>query len=176
MGNKTLIIILVILLAGLAGLTFYFYSGAAKCKSTAQDVGNQLQECATGAEKLTTDLNKCLVGEKEIKSVHLEKFPTGTAMVPGVQGITTTKFKKTDQMGISGEAFITGATGKAILTLQVLDGNGEIIQSGGQGMELKGSGGFGTCCINPPATAGQYTMKLFLDGKESKTLSFEVVE
>ena len=175
MGNKNLVIISVILLVILVGLSCYFYLGAQKCKTAATDLGTKLQECSVGAEQLKANLDKCLVGEKEITSVHLEKFPAGTQMEPGVQGTTTTTFKKDDLMGISGEAIVTGATGKAQLTLQILDENGEIVQGGGPGMELKGSGGFGMCCINPPTTAGKYTMKLFLDGKEAKTISFDVV-
>lgn len=176
MNNKISIIILIVLVIGLAGFTYYFYSGVTKCKSTVTELGTKLQECGVGAEQLKTELNECVVGTKEINSVYLEKFAAGTQMGPGVKGTTTTTFRKNDLMGISGEAVITGKTGKATLTFQVLDENGKIIQGGGQGMELKGSGGFGMCCINLPETPGKYTMKLFLDGKESKTISFEVVK
>jgi hypothetical protein len=175
MGNKTLVIFLVIILVVLIGVAVYFYLGTNKCKTMATDLGAKLQECSTGAEQLKTNLDKCLAGEKEITSVRLEKFPAGTEIKTGVQGTITTKFKKGDLMGISGEATITGGTGKAVLTFQILDQNGVIVQSGGQGMELKGSGGFGMCCITFPETAGEYTLKLFLDGKEAKTTFFEVV-
>lgn len=176
MGNKILIIILVILVFALAGSVVYLYSGATKCKATATDLGDKLQKCGVGAEQLQTALNQCIEGTKEITSAHLEKFPAGTEIGPGVQGTVTTTFKKTDLMGLSGEAVITGATGKATLTFQILDANGEIVQGGAQGMEIKGSGGFGMCCINVPQTIGEYNLKLFLDGKEAKTLTFEVVK
>ena len=180
MGNKILIIILVIVVIALAGFSAYLYTGVAKCKAaakaTATDLGSKLQNCGTGAEQLQAALNQCIEGTKEITSAHLEKFPAGTTMTPGAQGTETTTFKKTDLMALSGEAVVTGTAGKAILTFQILYANGEIVQGGGQGMEIKGSGGFGMCCINVPQTLGTYSLKLFLDGKEVKVISFEVVK
>jgi len=110
----------------------------------------------------------------EVTSVHLEMFPEGTDIGPGQKGTETSTFKKSDLMAISGEAKLR--TEKSMLTFQILDEKGEMVQGGAPGMELKASGGFGMCCIDLPNEVGKYNLKLFLDEKEAKIISFEVVE
>lgn len=58
--NKTVTIILVIILIVLAGFTWYLYSGATKCKAVATDLGTKLQQCGTG-------LNQCIAGAKTLQ-------------------------------------------------------------------------------------------------------------
>lgn len=112
---------------------------------------------------------------KKITSAHLEMFPAGTEMKPGLIGKQTDIFKGGNMIALSGEADISG---KMTLALQIFDSEGNIFQAGGPGMsmELKGSGGFGMCCFSPPAETGKYTLKLLLDNQEEKIIPFEVVK
>ncbi len=113
------------------------------------------------------------IEEKEIISVYLERFPAGTEIGKGIQGIKSTTFYKDDFIGVTGEV---NTPGKSTLTYEVLTKDGEMVQQGAPGMELEGSGGFGMCCITPPQEIGNYVIKLFLDGQEAEILSFEVIE
>lgn len=106
-----------------------------------------------------------------ITSAHLEMFPIGTQMGPGLSGTETTVFRSGELMGLSGEVNIVGT---AKLTVQILDASGQVVRAGME-MNLTGAGGFGMCCFPFPDTVGTYTMKLFVDSVESKTLPFQVV-
>ena len=55
--NKALTIILVIVIFALAGFAWYLYSGAAKCKATATELGAQLQQCATAIQTCQATLS-----------------------------------------------------------------------------------------------------------------------
>ena len=56
MGKTNIVtIILVLALIGLAGFTYYLYSGAKKCEATAIDLGTKLQACGAG-------LTECMAG------------------------------------------------------------------------------------------------------------------
>lgn len=175
MNNKILTIILIILLLGLVSFSYYLYSSLIKCKNTVQDLGTQLEECVSGPNQPEAESNNVPAEETKIISIYLEKFPAGTQMGPDAKGTITTTFKKDELMGIKGEIVLAEDAEKATITLQIIDENEEIVQDGSSGIEAGGSGGFGACCINFPTTAGQYTLKVFLDEEEAESLPFEVV-
>jgi uncharacterized protein YpmB len=52
-------IVLVILIIVLVVLAGYFYSGAAKCKTTATDLGAQLQQCGAGLAECMDQATQC---------------------------------------------------------------------------------------------------------------------
>jgi len=69
MDKNVGIVILVILLIVLAGATWYFYSKATECKTIAEDLGSQLQQCGAGLTECTTGATECqatLVSLQEI--------------------------------------------------------------------------------------------------------------
>jgi uncharacterized protein YxeA len=145
MKKGILVLVIVILIVIVAGLVWYIIN-----QGKTRELGGSL---------------------KQINSLYLEKFPTGTEMKPGVKGIEATSFTKGDIMGISGEAT---APPKTMLSVKIFNKDGGVIMGNGAGMELKGSGGFGMCCFEISDNPGEYTMKLYLDGQEAKSLIFEV--
>lgn len=162
MKNKTLIAIIIILVLIIIGLIVYFVFSQQTDKKGAKE------------ETPTPSPKEEKIGE--ITSVHLEMFPAGTEMKPGLVGTTTTKFRRGDLMALSGEVVIYGVNAPTTLSFQILDAEGNMAAGGAPGMEIKGTGGFGMCCFNLPAEPGNYILKLFLKGKEAKTLPFEVLE
>lgn len=59
-GKNTMVTaILVILVVVLGGLSFYFYSGANRAKSVAEDLGAKLQECVAGVETCKQGAQDC---------------------------------------------------------------------------------------------------------------------
>ena len=53
------IVILAIAVIVLAGVVYYLYSGANKCKVMATDLGAQLVGCGAGVEQLQAGLGEC---------------------------------------------------------------------------------------------------------------------
>lgn len=109
----------------------------------------------------------------KITSVHLKAFSTVTEIGSEAKGTETTIFNKDDKIWIGGNVILKR---EAELTFQVLDEEGNIVQGDVPGIKLKESGGFGMCCITPPQQTGYYNLKLFLNNKEVKTLSFQIVD
>lgn len=107
-----------------------------------------------------------------IISAHFETFPEGTEMGPGMTGMMTNSFNQNDLVGISGEADVNK---NVELTFEIYDVYGNKVESYWEGdFPTINSGNFGFCCINIPQESGYYTMKLFLNGKESRTMLFDV--
>jgi len=110
-----------------------------------------------------------------IISAHFELFPEGTEMGPGMVGIVTNVFSEGDIIGISGEADVNK---EVELTFEIFDSDGNKVE----GQEWRGedikinSGTFGFCCLNAPEKTGNYIFKIFLDNKESASLSFSVAD
>jgi len=108
-----------------------------------------------------------------ITSVHLESFPLGAQMGPGITGTATTIFNKNLSMGIAGESSLQSAKIAARIFSQ--DGTEVSDPVGWPGIDLQGSGGFSSCCINFPGEPGSYILQLYVDGVESVALDFSVV-
>ena len=107
-----------------------------------------------------------------IISAHFETFPEGTEIGPGMAGLVTNSFNQNDLVAISGEADVNK---NVELTFEIYDVYGNKIESYWEGDFPKiNSGTFGFCCINIPQESGYYTMKLFLNGKESRTMLFDI--
>jgi hypothetical protein len=114
----------------------------------------------------------------EIVSIYLVKFPAGIELGPGMRekGIKTSTFEKGDLIGIEGEVKLPEGKEKVVLTSQVFDKEGKKLEGiYTPEIEIKGAS-FGSCCITTPQEPGKYTVKFFLDGKEVKSLNFEVRE
>ncbi len=109
--------------------------------------------------------------QKIITAFRLEKFDANAEIKPGAKGIETTSFKKGELMGISGEAIVPPNTG---LTIKFFDKNEHVLEGDIPGIRLKRSGTFGLCCFNISEDPGTYTIRLYLDGTEAKSLLFEV--
>lgn len=108
----------------------------------------------------------------DIQVAYLEMFPAGTTIGPGMKGTQTGTFYKDDIMAIRGQ---TNLTGKAKLTFQIVDEQGRVVQTGVLGI-IKEAGDFGMCCVDFPKTPGNYNLNLFLNGRPSLSIPFEVVE
>jgi len=68
--NKTVTIILVLVIIALVGFAYYLYSGATKCKDIATDLGTRLQQCGVGVTTCQGVLNA------------LEQIPACAAYIP----------------------------------------------------------------------------------------------
>ena len=114
--------------------------------------------------------------DNELVSISLIKIPAGTEIDQEIEGIETSSFEKGDLIKIEGEIKLAEGNDKTILTSQVFDEEGKLLeQIYTPEMEIKAVK-FGSCCIRVPEEAGKYTLKFFLDGKEAKSINFEVIE
>lgn len=106
-----------------------------------------------------------------ITSLHLESFPAGTQMGPGLTGTETTSFK-IDEIGVISGTVTTN--GKVTSTIKIFDIDGNFIDEHSC-VEIKGTGGFG-CSLNIPQQAGKYILELYIENIEVRSLDFEVME
>lgn len=163
MKNKIVIGLLVVLII-IGGLVYYF--GFWQKEKMVEEIKEEVEE-----------IKEEIIGEGII-SAWLESSPAGIpiAELPR-EGKKTTIFKKDDLIRLSGEFQYDG---KVILSYQIFNKKGEMVQDKTSLMELEGEegtiGGFGACCLISPREVGEYIVKLFLNDKEEKTLSFEIVE
>jgi len=74
-----LLIVLVLVVIALAGLSYYLYSGANKCKAIATDLGGKLQQCAAGVAQCATGATTC-----QNALTALKQIPT---CAPYLQGL-----------------------------------------------------------------------------------------
>jgi hypothetical protein len=111
--------------------------------------------------------------EGGITSVHFETFSDGTEIGPNIVGIVTNSFSVNDIVGVSGESNVNK---EVELTFQIFDMNGNKIKSLWKGDKIKiQSGTFSFCCLNLPQQQGVYTLKIYLNNKETTTLFFDVI-
>jgi hypothetical protein len=107
-----------------------------------------------------------------IISAHFEVFPEGTEVGPNSVGMITDSFGFGNVVGVSGESDVSKEVG---LTFKVFDSYGNQVESEWRGDKIKiREGSFGFCCISVPQTSGEYTLKLFLNNRESKRMTFKV--
>lgn len=111
----------------------------------------------------------------EIITANLEKvlLPSpGSEGAPERVGVSST-FQPDDLISVQLEADIKQ---EAILTLQLFNGSGERVDLPLPQMKVfPESRNYGICCFIAPRLPGRYILKLFLNGKEVKTLDFEVI-
>ncbi len=105
-----------------------------------------------------------------ITSLHLESFPEGTQLGAGMTGTETTVFKMGEIAVVSAEITTDGSVTATIGIYQ----NGTFVL-GQPCVEIKGSGGFG-CSLGYPQTSGNYTLKVYIDETEKKSMNFEVIQ
>lgn len=165
-----MVVALAIVVAVLAG---YIFGGLGKGGAPAGQTGptGQGPTGPSGPGGNPTD-NQGGQPASGITEVHLESVPIGTQIGPGVVGTPTTVFGKWLMMGINGQVNAPSGTQ---LTLKIFDANGTQFPTNYPGMQISGPGGFGSCCMIFPQTAGNYVMKFYLDGTEAKSLNFTVV-
>jgi len=159
MQQKILLVIVVVLALVIAILVGYIFSGLGKSSSGpsgGQPPGGSGSTGQTGGS--TGGITAYLA--------------LGTQLRPGVRGTEKTVFGKWDQIGITGQADVSAG---ATLTGKLFDSDGTEVPIGWPGMQFSGPGGFNACCLASPQTAGIYTLKLYLDGAEAKSLAFKVV-
>jgi sporulation protein YlmC with PRC-barrel domain len=112
----------------------------------------------------------------EFVSISLIRIPAGSEIDQEMDGVETSSFEKGDLIKIEGEIKLAKGKDKAVLTSQVLDNEGKVLgQIYTPEMEIK-TVNFGSCCIRVPEGVGEYTLKFFLDSKETKLVNFEVIE
>jgi len=76
MDKNVWMVILVILLVVFVGATWYFYSGAAKCKTTAEDLGTKLQTCGAGLTECTTGAAACQATLADLQEICAPCLPS----------------------------------------------------------------------------------------------------
>ncbi len=114
--------------------------------------------------------------DNEIVSISLIRFPAGTEVTRETEGIETSTFEKGDLIKAVGTIKFAEGEEKTVLTSQVFNKGGEKIEGiYTPEVEIKAVN-FGSCCIQSPDEIGEYTLKFFLDGKEAKSINFEVKE
>lgn len=114
--------------------------------------------------------------DNELISISLMRIPAGAEINQETEGIETSSFEKGDLIKIEGEIKLAEGNDKTVLTSQILDEEGKLLeQIYAPEMEIKAVN-FGSCCIRVPEEVGKYTLKFFLDGKEAKSVNFEVIE
>ena len=107
-----------------------------------------------------------------IISAHFEVYPAGTEIGPNTVGVMTNSFGFESIVGVSGESDVSKEVG---LTFKIFDSDGKEVESKWRGDKIKVSAGsFAFCCMNVPQTSGEYTLKLFLNNRESKRITFKV--
>lgn len=107
-----------------------------------------------------------------IVSARFEVFPEGTEVGPNSVGMITDSFGFGNVVGVSGESDVNK---EVELTYKIFDSDGNKVESEWRGDKIKISEGrFGFCCINVPQTSGEYELKLYLNNKESKRITFKV--
>lgn len=111
-------------------------------------------------------------GDAKITSAYLEVFPSGTDVGPGVRGAPADTISLDSQVGVNLEAEITG---QMRMTYKIFNKDGTDSGLVWHGPDLTISNGpYSFCCIENPKASGDYTMKLYLDGKEVKSIPFRV--
>ena len=112
--------------------------------------------------------------QNEIISISLMRVSAGTEINQEIEGIETSTFGRGDLIKIEGEIKLAEGKDKTVLSSQVFDEEGKLLEEiYTPEMEIKAAS-FGSCCISVPEEAGKYTLKFFLDGKEAKSVNFEV--
>lgn len=74
--NKTVTVILILVLIVLADFTYYLCSGAKKCEVMATNLGVKLQECGAGLEICTTQATHCQEALTNLQQVCALYLPT----------------------------------------------------------------------------------------------------
>lgn len=105
-----------------------------------------------------------------ITSLHLESFPAGAQLGPGMTGTETTSFRIGEIAALSAEVTTDGQVGSSIKIYQ----NGTLMLEQ-DCVEIEGTGGFG-CGFDYPQTSGTYTLKVYIEDTEEMSLDFEVIE
>jgi len=119
---------------------------------------------------------KIMEKQNEITSMSLIRFPAGTEVTQETEGIEASTFKKGDLIKATGTIKFAEGEEKTVLTSQIFNKGGEKIEEVyTPEVEIKAVN-FGSCCIQSPDEIGEYTLKFFLDGKEAKSINFEVIE
>jgi hypothetical protein len=107
-----------------------------------------------------------------IVSARFEVFPEGTEVGPNSIGMITDSFGFGNVVGVSG---ISDASKEVELTYKIFDHEGNKVESEWRGDKIKiNTGSFAFCCINVPQTSGEYTLKIYLNNRESKRMTFKV--
>lgn len=146
--SKKLLIFIIILILTLIILSIFYY------------IGNLEQKPAKE--------------ESEIVSLWLIKMPDEAELSQGAEEIETLIFESTDLIKIRGIIKLAEGENKTILSSEILNEKGEKIEEiYTPTMEIIGTS-FGSCCIQTPENIGKYTLRFFLDGKEAKSINFEV--
>ncbi len=106
----------------------------------------------------------------QVSKVEFQRIPAGTAFSPTNTYETTTSFRVGDQFGLS----VTG-TFKAgdASTFSITDSTGREIEPQSAPSNLQ-TGTNGTCCFALPSTAGNYFVKVFVNGIEAKSTPITV--
>lgn len=108
----------------------------------------------------------------QITKVELQRLPAGVAFNPGINMATTTSFNVGDQYGIG----VTGVFKSGDqLTHSITNMNGQEVLSGGVASSPT-TGTNGTCCFALPSVAGQYNVKIDLNGVVAQTVPITVSE
>jgi hypothetical protein len=176
MDQKMLLGVIVVLVIVVAVLVGYIFGGLGKggVSQTVSAGPSGLQ--GQGGQQLGPQSNPPITQGPSpatgITEAHLESVPIGTSIGPGTVGTPATVFGKWLMMGISGQVNTPNGTR---LTVKIFDANGVEVPNNYPGSQLNGPGGFGACCLMFPQTAGDYTMKFYLDGVESRSAAFKVV-
>lgn len=164
-GNKVLIGIIVVLFLIIAVGAGYFIGKSNSSISNNPSKNNEVSNPNSNQESNSN-------AQSSITSAHLEVFPAGVQIGPGIKGTETSTFSLNSQVGIALES---QTSKQVLLTYKIFDESGADTGLIWHGQDLKISNGpFSFCCIENPKTAGKYVMKLYLDGTEEKSLPFEV--
>ncbi|MCK9595962.1 hypothetical protein M0R19_02150 [Candidatus Pacearchaeota archaeon] len=106
-----------------------------------------------------------------ITSLHIESFPTGTQMGPGMKGTETTTIKIGDIISLSGTITTDGVVDSSFKIFN-LENNLILAQDC---VKIKGTGGFG-CSMDYPQVAGKYVLKFYIEDVEVRGMEFEVMQ
>lgn len=106
----------------------------------------------------------------QVSKVEFQRIPAGATFSPTNTYETTSSFQVGDQFGLS----VTGTfkTGDKS-TFSVTDSTGREIEPQGMSSNLQ-TGTNGTCCFSLPSAAGNYFIKVFVNGVETRSTSITV--
>lgn len=107
-----------------------------------------------------------------ITSSHFEVFSDEIQSKEGFAGLITNNFAMSDIVGLYGKSDVNKFV---ILNYEIFDLYGNKVDLENKKSAIISSGEFELCCITLPQKTGFYIMKLFLNGKESRSLLFNIV-
>ncbi len=166
--SKTILILVVVIVLALIVFGVLYYIGALNEEFMKKEKSSKEEKAAeeeSAEEKAATS---------EIVSLYLLRIPAGTEIGQETEGTRTSTFEKGDLIQVEGELKFAEGKDKAVLTSQVFDEEGKQLEQIFTPEAEITAPSFGSCCVGTPEEAGKYTLKFFLDGKETKSIEFEV--